>query len=99
MECGLELGPVVRLYLLHLEGQLLEHVVDELDRGLLIQAVVDFENAQSGAVVDSGVLVVLLADAADGFDELDVELDRVARLRLLITLPALLVPLVALRGR
>src|SRR5579864_7948961 len=99
MECGLKLGPIVGLDLLHLEGKLLEHVVSKLDRGLLIQAVVDLEDPKSGAVVDSRVLVMLLADATDWLDELDVELDRVARLLLLITLPALLVSLVALGSR
>jgi hypothetical protein len=81
------------------EGQALEHVVDELDGHLLIEAVVDPEDAQPRAVVDGGELEVLLARAGDRGDELDVDLNPVPGLRLLIPLPALGVAFVALRGR
>ena len=99
MEAGLELGAVVGLDLHDLEGQLLEHVVDELDGRLLVQALVDPQNPQAGAVVDGGVLVVLLALAFDGLDELDVNLNGVARLLLLVALPAFGAALVPLRRR
>src|SRR3989442_1455940 len=41
VELRLELGTVVCLDHLNLEGQLLEDVVDELDRGLLVERVVE----------------------------------------------------------
>ena len=75
MEAGLELGSVVGLDLHDVEGQLLNHVVDELDRGLLIQPLVDPQDPQPGAVIDGGELVVLLAHSLDGLDELDVDLN------------------------
>jgi len=74
VEAGLELGSVVGLNLHNAEWQLLEDVVDESDRGLLIQALVDPKHTQSSAVIDSRVLVVLLALSFDGLDELDVDL-------------------------
>lgn len=51
MELGLELRTVVGLDPLDMERQLLEHVVDELNRALLPQPVVDAEHPQAGAVV------------------------------------------------
>src|SRR5712691_8926832 len=99
MEAGLELGSVVGLDLQDVEGQLLDDIVDELDRGLLIQALVDPQDPQTSAVIDGGVLVVLLALSLDRLDELDVDLNGVARLLLLVALPAFRVTLVALRCR
>ena len=96
VEASLELGSVVGLDLHDVERQLLEDVVDELDRGLLIQAVVDPQDPQASAVIDGGVLVVLFADSLDGLDELDVDLNRMARLLLLVALPAFTVALVSL---
>jgi hypothetical protein len=64
VECALEFGPIVRLNDLDLEGELGEHVVEELDRCLLIAPVIAAENAQPGAVIDGGELVVLLLFAA-----------------------------------
>jgi hypothetical protein len=98
VEAGLELGAVVGLDDLDTEGQPCQDVVQELDGGLLIAAGVEAPDAQPGAVVDGGELVVLgpapalwgrgerfrrvLAVCgfgdADGFDELDVDLDAVA---------------------
>ena len=57
VEGGLKLGAVVSLDALDTEGQLLQHVIDELDRRLLVQALVDPQHAQPGAVVDGGELV------------------------------------------
>ncbi len=99
MESGLEFGAVVGLDQVDLEGQLLEDVVKEPDGGLLIQAIEDLENPEPSAVIDRGVLVVLLAHALDGLDELDVDLNGVAWALLLVALPALDVALVALRRR
>ncbi len=99
VEAGLELGSVVGLDLHDIERQLLEDVVDELDRSLLIQALVDPQDPQSSAVIDGGVLVVLIAHSLDGLDELDVDLNRMARLLLLVALPAFTVALISLRRR
>ena len=60
MEAGLELGSVVGLDLHNVERQLLDDVVDELDRGLLIQSLIDPQDTESGTVINGGVLVVLL---------------------------------------
>ena len=75
-------------------------MVEELDRGDLVVLRIDPQHPQPGAVVDRGVLVVLLrSGASDGFDELDVDLDLMARQRLLVAFPAAIVGLVALVGR
>lgn len=94
MKAGLEFGAVVSLDKVDLEGQLLEDGVEKPDCGLLVEAVEDLENAEPGAVIDGGVLVVLLAHALDRLDELDVDLNCVAWLPLLLALPALDVTLV-----
>src|SRR5713101_8242094 len=99
MEAGLELRAVVGLDLHDVERQLLDDVVDELDRGLLIQALIDPQDPQASAVIDGGVLVVLFAHSLDGLDELDVDLNRMTRLLLLVALPAFGMALVALRRR
>lgn len=57
VESGLEIRPVVGLHCLDRERQLREHVVEEFDRGLLVVARIDFQNPQSGAVVDHGELM------------------------------------------
>jgi hypothetical protein len=80
------------------ERELLEDVVDELDRGLLVVPVVDPQHAQPGAVIDRGVLVVLLAGPRQRLDELDVDLHPMAGHWFLVSLPAPVVTLVALRG-
>jgi hypothetical protein len=99
VEGGLKLGPVIGLDPLNAERQLLEDVVDELDGGLLVEAVVHPQNPNSSAVVDCGELVMLLSSSANRRDELDVDLDLVAGLGLLVSLPSVLVPLVPLRRR
>src|SRR5260370_15897795 len=98
VEGGLELGTVVGLDLLDPKGEFLEDVVCELDRGLLVQLSVDLQDPQPRAVVDGCELVVLLAHTTDGLDELDVDLNGVARSLLFVTLPALLMALIALGG-
>ena len=100
MEGSLELRTIVSLDDLDLEGEPFEQVVEELDGGLLVTSRIGPQHPDPGAVVDGGELVVLLAPrAADGLDELHVDLDPLARELLLVALVALLVALVALRGR
>jgi hypothetical protein len=99
VELGLKFRAVVGLDLLDDEGQLLEHVVDELDRGLLVEAVLDAKYPNPRAVIDGGELIVAFLAAAKRSDELHVDLNLVARERLLIALPSPVVTLVALRGR
>ena len=99
VELGLELGAVVGLDLFDLERQLLEHVVEELDCCELVVLGVDPQHSQPRAVVDRGVLVVLLRSSSwHGIDELDVNLDLMARERLLVALPAAVMCLVSLVG-
>src|SRR5947207_6805246 len=91
----------VRLHALDGEGQLGQGVVDELDRGLLVAARVGAQDPQPGAVVDRGELIVLApaTGLAERLDELDIDLQLVARARLFIPLPAAVMALVPLRGR
>jgi len=56
----LKFGPVVCLDRLDPERELVQQEVSELDRGLLVEPVVDPQDPQPGAVVDGGELVVLL---------------------------------------
>jgi hypothetical protein len=88
----------VGLDLLHPEGELLEEVVEELDGGVLVAAGIDPQHPQPGAVVDCGELVEAFAGPADRGDELDVDLDLVARLGFLVPFPSLLMALMPLRG-
>ena len=55
----MEFGAVVGLDDLDREGQTLEYVINELDRGFLVAALVDAQYTQAGAVIDCGELVVL----------------------------------------
>jgi hypothetical protein len=57
----------------------------EGDGGVLVEPVIDPQHPDAGAVVDGGELVVLVpARAGQRGDELDVDLDGAAGLRLLI---------------
>src|SRR4249919_1575657 len=96
VELRLELGAVVCLNHLDLERELLEHVVDELNRGLLVEPVVDPQHPDPRAVIDRGELVVLLPRALQRSDELHVDLDPVPGQWLLVALPPVDVPSVAL---
>jgi hypothetical protein len=58
VERGAEPLAVVGLYLVDVEWQLGQHVVDEGDGGDLLVARVGPQDPQSGAVIDRGVLVV-----------------------------------------
>lgn len=99
VECLPELLTVVGLYLLNLEWQFREHVIDELDRGLLVVARVGAQDPDAGAVVDRGVLILalLLPCLPEWLDELHVDLQGAARSLLLVALPTRLGALVALR--
>ena len=82
------------------KGEFLEDVIEELDGGELVVLRIDPQHTQSGAVVDCCVLVVLfLSGASDGFDGLDVDLDLMARQRLLVAFPTAIVGLVSLVRR
>jgi hypothetical protein len=63
MQRTLELGAVVGLDDLDPEREFLEDIVEELDRGLLVVVGIEAQYPDAGAVVDRGVLVVLLAGA------------------------------------
>jgi hypothetical protein len=61
VELRVELRAVVGLDAQDMERQLLEDVVDELDRRLLAEPVVDPQDPQARAIIDRGELVMLLA--------------------------------------
>jgi hypothetical protein len=83
VEGGLELRAVVGLDLLDLERQPRQDVVEELDRGLVVRAGIDPQDAQPSAVVDRGVLIELslslVGVGSDRLDELDIDLELVTR--------------------
>ena len=89
MEPRRELGPVVGPYHEHPERQPAPDFVDELNRRTLIAGVIDLEHANPRAVVDCGELTEALRGAGNAFEELDVELQTMSRLRLLVALPSL----------
>lgn len=99
VEGRLELRTIVGLDHFHFEWKPLEDLVDELDRGLLVAALVDAKDAQPGAVVDRGELVVAPLAAPDRGHELHVDLDPVPRQWLLVAGPTFGVVLVALGTR
>lgn len=77
VEGTLELGSVVGLDDLDLERELLEHLVDELDRHFLVVSRVDPQHPDPGAVIDCGELIVPLARAIDWRNELHAEVNTV----------------------
>ena len=82
------------------EGEPPPHLVDELDRRGLVAAVVDLEHPDAGAIVDGRELIEAPPGARDALEELDVHLQPMARLGLLIALPALFVgPMLLVRGQ
>src|ERR1700682_945468 len=93
-----ELGTVVGLDQLDPEGQSLQDVVDELNRCLLVESVVELEDPEPSAVVNSSELVVPLASAGNRGDEFDIDLEAETRLGLLVPLPPLLMTFVPLRA-
>lgn len=66
MELGSKLTPVVGLDALDAEGQPGEDLVHEGDGGLLSVALIDLEDANPGAVIDGGVLIVRSCAVAEG---------------------------------
>jgi hypothetical protein len=46
-----------------------------LNCALLVESVEDLEDPESGAVIDCGVVVVILSHAFDGLNELDIVLN------------------------
>jgi hypothetical protein len=89
MELRLELGAVVGLHDVNAKRQALSHFVDESNGGALVARIVDLEDADAGAVINGRELIQPFARARDPLEELDVELQPVARLWLLVPLPAL----------
>jgi hypothetical protein len=61
VELRLPLVPVVGADRVDAEGEALDHVVDEVDRALLVVARVDAQSADPGRVVDRRELIALQA--------------------------------------
>src|SRR5690606_13494926 len=99
VELRLELRPIVGLNRQDAKGQPAQHLVDEADRGPLGARVVDLQDAKARAIIDGGELIQPATRSRNALQKLDVELQAVSRLRLLIPLPALPVPLVLLIRR
>lgn len=80
VEGAAELLPVVCLYLLDLEREFGQDVIDELDRDPLVVAGIGTQNPQERAAVDRRALVVahLLRGLSQGFNELNIDLQLVA---------------------
>ena len=87
----LELGAVVRLNDVHPERQPAQTSSTKPDRCPLIAGVVDLEHPHARAVVDRCELVKAFARARNPLEELHVHLQPMARLGLLVALPALAV--------
>jgi len=74
---------------MHTERSPAEHVIDGANRRALIARIVDLEHADARAVVDHRELIEPFPCARNALEEFHVHLQSVARLRLLIPLPAL----------
>ena len=96
VELGTELRTVVRLHGLHSEGQARQHIIHKVTGILLVVALVDLEHSQACAIIDRRELEVAFALARDGLQELGINLEAVARQRLFIAAPTLLVGFVGL---
>ena len=94
MELRPKLTPVVGLDTLDIEGKLSQDVVYESDRGLLGVALVDPEDSDPRAVIDSRVLVIG-TPLREWLEELDVDLELMTRQRLFTAAEALFPPAVA----
>jgi hypothetical protein len=91
MEARLELGTIVRLQCEDPERESLSNLVQEADGRTLIAPIVDLQDSDPRAVIDSGELIEPFARARNALKKLHVHLQAVAGLRFLIALPALLV--------
>ena len=89
MKARLELRAVVGLDDETRNGRRRQHLVDEADRRALVAGIVDLEHADARAVIDRRELVEPLPRAGDPLEELHIHLQPMARLRLLVPLPAL----------
>ena len=68
MELGLELVPIVCPHLANAERKLFDDVVDEKDGVCLCMPLINFEGANSGCIIDSGVLETANLLAAFSFE-------------------------------
>ena len=87
VEVGLELCSIVRLDCQHSEGQSTNHFIYETDGRLLIADIVDLQHSDARAVIDRRELVQAFLGQSDSFEEFHVDLQTMARLRLLIAIP------------
>ena len=87
VELGLELRAVIRLNDENPKRQPAADIVNEPNRGALIARVKNLQYADARAVVDRGELVQPTAGAWEALEEFDVDLNAMARPRLLVPLP------------
>lgn len=81
MELGLEFMAIICSDFAYTERELLDNVIDEVDRVCLSVLFVDFQGANAGCVIDCSILepACLLALFSDESQELDVHLDMMTR--------------------
>ncbi len=87
MESRLELCAIIGLQDENLEWQPISNLIQESDGRALVAGVVDLQDADTRAVIDSRELVEPFASPRDALEELDVHLQSVAWLGFLIPLP------------
>ena len=87
MELRLKLRPVVGLNDVDAEWQPTQDLVDEPDGRPLVAGVVDFEDANAGAVVNGGELIQPLLGTRNALEELHIQLQAMTWLRLFIARP------------
>src|SRR6185503_6615408 len=88
VEARLEFGAIVRLNYTDAERQAAPDFVDELDGRPLIAGVVDLEDPEPRAIVNRRELIEASPSPWDPLEKLHVQLQPVARLGLLVALPA-----------
>jgi hypothetical protein len=99
VELRLELGAVVGLHHVDAKRQTSKNFVDEQDRRALIARIVDLQHTNPSAIVDGRELKEPASRAGNSFQELHIQLQSMAGLRLFVALPALAVRLVLLIRR
>jgi hypothetical protein len=87
VEVGLELCAIVSLDYEHSEGKPSDDLVHEADGRLLVADVVDFEHTDARAVIDGRELIEAFLGTRYSLKEFHVDLQAMARLRLLVSVP------------
>jgi hypothetical protein len=87
VEVGLKLRAVVRLDYEHSEREPPDDFVHKADSRLLVAHIVDLKHTDAGAVIDGGELIETFPRACDPLQEFYVNLQAMAGLGLLVSMP------------